>query len=68
MLVGAQVVDPELGGPRRLARGLTLEEEHVCLDALGVEDACVLCLARCSGVANALRKYRARLIPLLAES
>src|SRR5215208_6834423 len=40
VLVGAKVVDPELLRPRRLARGLALEEEHVGLDALGVEDTC----------------------------
>src|SRR5207248_2510775 len=37
--IGAQVVDPERLGPRRLAGGLAVEEENVGLDALGVEDA-----------------------------
>ena len=39
VLVGAQVVDPELLRPRRLAGGLAVEEQHVGLHALGVEDA-----------------------------
>ncbi len=39
VLVGAEVVDPELLCPRRLAGRLALEEEHVCLDALSAEDA-----------------------------
>jgi hypothetical protein len=38
-LVRAQVVDPHLSGPRRLAGRLAVEEEHVGLDALRVEDA-----------------------------
>ena len=37
--VGAQVVDPELLGPRLFARRLLVEEQHVRLHALGVEDA-----------------------------
>ena len=39
VLIGAQVVDPELARPRRLALGLALEEEQIVgLDALSVED------------------------------
>ena len=39
MFVGAQVVNPELFGPRFFGGGFAVEEEHVGLDALGVEDA-----------------------------
>ena len=39
MLVGPQVVDPQLLGPRLLGRRLLVEEQHVRLHALGVEDA-----------------------------
>jgi hypothetical protein len=39
VLVGAQVVDPELAGPGLRGGGLAVEEEDVGLDALGVEDA-----------------------------
>ena len=38
-MVGAQVVDPELLGPGRLAGRLLVEEEDVRLDPLGVEEA-----------------------------
>ena len=37
--VGAVVEDPELLGPGLLTGGLGVEEQDVCLDALGVEDA-----------------------------
>ena len=40
MLVRAQVVDPQLLRPRLFLRGLAVEEEHVGLHPLGVEDAC----------------------------
>ena len=39
MLVGAEVVDPELLGPGGLARGLLVEEEHVGFHALRIEKA-----------------------------
>jgi len=39
VLVGAEIVDPERAGPRRFGSRLAVEEEHVGLDALGVEDA-----------------------------
>ena len=39
MLVGAEIVDPQLFGPRLFLRRLAIEEEHVRLHALGVEDA-----------------------------
>ena len=40
MLVGPQVVDPQLLRPRPARpRHLAVEEQHVGLDALGVEDA-----------------------------
>ena len=38
VLVGAQVVDPDGLGPGVLCAGLAVEEEHVRLHALGVED------------------------------
>ena len=37
--VGAQVVDPQLAGPRGFGGGLLVEEQHVRLHALGVEQA-----------------------------
>ena len=39
VLVGAQVVDPELFRPRLFLRGLAVEEQDVGLHALRVEDA-----------------------------
>src|SRR6266571_1312639 len=39
VLVGAQVVDPQALGPVARAGGFSIEEEHVCFDALRVEDA-----------------------------
>ena len=39
VLVGAEVVDPEVFGPGLFAGFLALEEEDVGFDALGVEDA-----------------------------
>ena len=39
VLVGAKVVDPHRLRPRLRRAGLPVEEEHVGLDALGVEDA-----------------------------
>ena len=39
MLVGAEVVDPEVFGPGLFAGFLALEEEDVGLHSLGVEDA-----------------------------
>ncbi len=39
ILVGAQVVDPQVFGPGGFAGGFALEEQHVGFDALGVEDA-----------------------------
>jgi len=39
VLVGSQVVDPEVFGPGLFAGGFALEEEDVGFDALGVEDA-----------------------------
>jgi hypothetical protein len=39
MFVGAQVVNPELLGPRFFGGGFTIEEEDVGRDALRVEDA-----------------------------
>ena len=39
MHVRPQVVDPQLRRPRLLLGGLGVEEQHVGLDALGVEDA-----------------------------
>ncbi len=39
VLVGAQVVDPELAGPRFLLCGFAIEEENVGLNSLRVEDA-----------------------------
>ena len=39
MLVGAEVVDPELLGPRFFAGGFAVEEEDVGLHSLRVEDA-----------------------------
>src|SRR2546425_5191534 len=38
VLVCAEIVDPKLFGPRRFAGGLPVEKQHVCLDALSVED------------------------------
>ena len=37
--VGAQVVYPQPLGPRRFAGWFAVEEKHVGLDALGIEDA-----------------------------
>ena len=37
--VGAQVVDPDFLGPGFFAPGFLVEEEHIGLDALGIEDA-----------------------------
>ena len=39
VLVGAQVVDPQVARPRRLAGWPAVEEQHVGLDPLGVEHA-----------------------------
>ena len=39
VLVGAEVVDPELLGPGGLARRLLVEEEHVGFHALRIEEA-----------------------------
>ena len=39
MLVGAQVIDPQLPGPGRLGALAAAQEQHVGLHALGVEDA-----------------------------
>ena len=39
MLVGVQVVDPELLGPGFLGCWFAVEEKDVGLDALGVEDS-----------------------------
>jgi hypothetical protein len=39
MLVGAEVVDPVIIGPRLFAGFLALEEEDVGFDSLGVEGA-----------------------------
>ena len=39
VFVGAEIVDPELFGPRLFLRRLAVEEKHVRLHALGVEDA-----------------------------
>jgi hypothetical protein len=39
VLVGSQVVDPQVRRPGGVGAGLAVEEQHVCLDALGVEDA-----------------------------
>ena len=39
VLVGAQFVDPEFLSPRGLGGGLLIEENHVCLYALRVEQA-----------------------------
>ena len=39
MLVGAEVVDPQLLGPRFFLSRFVLQEQHVGFDALGVEDA-----------------------------
>ena len=39
MLVGAQVVNPQLLRPWRFRRALLLEEQHIGLHALGVEQA-----------------------------
>ena len=39
MHVGAEVVDPQLLGPRFFLSRFVLEEQHVGFDALGVEDA-----------------------------
>ena len=39
VLVGPQVVDPQLLRPWRLAGRLSVKEEHIGLDSLGVEDA-----------------------------
>src|ERR1019366_1411195 len=39
VLVGAEIVDPQGACPGSLAGRLAVEEEHVGLDALGVEDA-----------------------------
>ncbi len=38
MLVGSEVVDPEVFGPGLFAGCFAVEEEHVGFDALGVED------------------------------
>ena len=37
--VGAQVVNPELAGPRGLTGRLLVEEQHVSLHALGIEQS-----------------------------
>jgi len=39
VLVGPEVVDPERLRPRRLTGGLAVEEKHIGLHPLGVEDA-----------------------------
>ena len=39
MLIGAQIVDPQLFCPGFLGCGFAIEKENVGLDALGVEDA-----------------------------
>ena len=39
MLVGAQVVNPQLPGPRYFAGGFALEENHIGLDSLRIEQA-----------------------------
>ena len=39
VFVGAEVVDPELLRPGRLARGFLVEKEHVGFDALRIEEA-----------------------------
>ena len=39
MLVGAQIVNPQVLCPGRFAGGLPVEEQHVGLDALGIEDS-----------------------------
>lgn len=39
MLVGAQVVNPELFGPRFFASRLAVEEDDIGLHSLGVEEA-----------------------------
>src|ERR1017187_2066667 len=39
VLVGAQIVDPKRSGPGRFAGRLTVEKEHVGLDALSVKNA-----------------------------
>ena len=39
VLVGSEIVNPELFGPRLFLRRLAVEEQHVGLHALGVEDA-----------------------------
>ena len=39
MHVGAQVLDPQLAGPRGFGGGLLVEEQHICFHALGVEQA-----------------------------
>ena len=40
VLVGTQVVYPQALCPVMRAGGLSIEEEYVCFDALGIEDAC----------------------------
>ena len=40
VLVGPEVVNPELLGPRRLAGLLLVEEEDVCLNTLGLKQPC----------------------------
>ena len=37
MFVGAEIVNPELVGPRFLGGGFAIEKEDVGLDALGVD-------------------------------
>jgi hypothetical protein len=39
VLVGAEVVDPQLLGPGLLAGNAAVEKEHIRLDPLRVEDA-----------------------------
>ena len=39
VLVGAEVVDPELLGPGRLGGFLLVEEQNVCLNPLSIEQA-----------------------------
>jgi len=39
MHIGAEVIDPQLVGPRRLAGRLGVEKQHIRLDALGVKNA-----------------------------
>lgn len=39
MLVGSQIVEPDLPGPGFLTGGLTIKEDHIRLYALGIEDA-----------------------------